>query len=77
MIFYNTGYGYEKSDEGYVLQHISVESKRNGKFIDVWMAHDWLPPDGQRIPNGTEDHFYTREDAISACEEHNKGRAAA
>lgn len=77
MIFYNTGYGYEKSDEGYVVQHMQVPSKRGNRYVDVWAAHDWLPPDGQRIKNGSEDHFYSRDDAIRACEDHNKGRKVA
>lgn len=77
MIFYNSGYGYEKSDDGYVVTHMHVPSKHSGKFVDAWAAYDWLPPEGQRIKNGTDDHFYSRADAIEACEAHSKARAAA
>lgn len=75
--FYNSGYHYERNNEGYVISHGQIPSKRGHGYIDVWSAFDGLPPDGQRIPNGTEDHFYTREDAIAACDAHMSGRAAA
>ena len=70
MNFYNSGYGYEQSKEGYVISHGSVPSKNGNNFIDVWSAWDQLPPNGHRIKNGEDDHFYTRQSAVQACAEH-------
>jgi hypothetical protein len=70
MNFYNSGYGYEKCNEGYVISHGQVPRATSSGYVDVWSAFDWLPPDGGRIMNGEHEHFYSRMDAIKACEEH-------
>jgi len=57
MNFYNSGYGYERSDEGYVISHGQAPSKRNNGYVDVWSAWDGLPPNGRRIANGGDDFF--------------------
>jgi hypothetical protein len=70
MNFYNSGYGYERSDEGYTISHGQIPSKRSNGYVDVWSAYDWLPPEGQRLMNGDSEFFNSRLDAIKACEEH-------
>jgi hypothetical protein len=70
MNFYNSGYGYETSKEGYVISHGQKPSERTHKYVDVWSAYDALPPNGHRIKNGEDDYFYTRNEAVLACAEH-------
>jgi len=70
MNFYNSGYGYERSDQGYVISHGQVPSKNGHHYVDVWSAWDDLPPNGRKIKNGSEDYFYTRQSAVHACSEH-------
>lgn len=70
MNFYNSGYGYERSNEGYVISHGSVPSKHNHGYVDVWSAWNALPPNGHRITNGEDEYFYSRQSAVQACDEH-------
>jgi hypothetical protein len=68
MNFYNSGYGYERSDDGYVISHGQIPSKRG--YQDVWSAFDDIPPNGNRILNGNLEFFYSRDTAIQACVYH-------
>ena len=76
MNFYDSGYGYERSNEGYAISHSQIPSKRNNGYVDVWSAFTAVPPEGKRIMNGGDDYFYSRSDAVFACAEDAKTRNA-
>lgn len=75
--FYPSGYGYDRSDDGYVISKCQIPSRTSHRYIDVWSAFHGIPPDGERIMNGDESVFYSQADAIAACERHQRESAVA
>lgn len=70
--------GYRIDEHGYVISKGSIPSKVRPGYVTVWSAFTALPPEGERIMNGSDMFFYTEWEAVAACYEHEqRGRVAA